>query len=171
MLTEDKITEIIVMADEFCKVFDVMHRCREFLMGKVTVDSEIQGDKRSEGTKVFFDAGGRSRTQARRACRLGGFFTTDASSSRICGWSDESDVVDGGVQEAVAEPRLQSNCRDMPLGCCIGNQYITSTCRRHVPTIWRVLQHPLDAFLWTYLGYGAALLNPRLSGFYPPCVG
>ena len=53
MLTEDKITEIIVMADEFCKVFDAMHRCRDFLMGKVTIDSEIQMDKWSEGTKVF----------------------------------------------------------------------------------------------------------------------
>ncbi len=28
MLTEDKITEIFVMADEFCKVLNTMLRCR-----------------------------------------------------------------------------------------------------------------------------------------------
>lgn len=30
MLTEDKITEIFVMADEFCKVFDAMHTALSF---------------------------------------------------------------------------------------------------------------------------------------------
>ncbi len=38
MLTEDKITEIFVMADEFCKVLNTMLRCRGF-------------DKPKEGTK------------------------------------------------------------------------------------------------------------------------
>jgi len=28
MLTEDKVIEIFVMADEFCKVFNAMFRCR-----------------------------------------------------------------------------------------------------------------------------------------------